>query len=65
MTSVPAGAVISLALIKSVVGKMTKAQVANANKGTGAGRILDECIAAGGVYDFGRQRCRDIPAGDR
>lgn len=34
-------------------------------KGTGAGRTLDECIAAGGLYDFGRQRCRDIPPGDR
>ena len=31
MTNVPTGAVISLALIRSVVGKMTKAQVANAN----------------------------------
>lgn len=31
MTNVPAGAAISLALIQKIVGKMTKAQSANAN----------------------------------
>ncbi len=34
-------------------------------RGGDASRSFDDCLAAGGVYDFARQRCRDVPAGDR
>jgi hypothetical protein len=34
-------------------------------KGGDAGRSFDDCLAAGGVYDFARQRCRDVPRSDR
>ncbi|RWC91633.1 MAG: hypothetical protein EOS72_02970 [Mesorhizobium sp.] len=35
------------------------------HKGTDARMSLDECIDAGGVYDFGRQRCNAATTGPR
>lgn len=34
-------------------------------KGTGAGRSFDDCLAAGGLWDFRRQRCVGASGGDR
>lgn len=34
-------------------------------KGIDAGRSFDDCIAAGGVYDFRRQRCAGAAPGAR
>lgn len=35
------------------------------NKGVEASRSLDECIGAGGVWDFRRQRCSRATLGPR
>ena len=48
-----------------VRAKIEKGNQDAINKGIDARMSLDECIDAGGVYDFGRQRCGAVTVGRR
>lgn len=81
MSSVPAGAVISLALIRSVVGKMTKAQAANATSvvvslqkyGDSSGldqphrlaQFLPQALHESGAFNYDREIWGPTPAQKR
>ncbi|MER8511666.1 hypothetical protein NKH47_01750 [Mesorhizobium sp. M1060] len=45
--------------------KMEKDNTDAIHKGIDARMSLDECLDAGGVYDFGRQRCTGATLGPR
>ncbi|WP_195179903.1 hypothetical protein [Mesorhizobium sp. INR15] len=45
--------------------KIEKENTDAIHKGVDARMSLDECIDAGGVYDFGRQRCNAATLGPR
>jgi len=48
-----------------VRAKIEKGNQNAIQKGIDARMSLDECIDAGGVYDFGRQRCTSATLGPR
>ncbi|MER9000009.1 hypothetical protein NKJ52_28715 [Mesorhizobium australicum] len=48
-----------------VRAKIEKENTDAIKKGTDARMSLDQCIDAGGVYDFGRQRCTAATLGHR
>lgn len=48
-----------------VRAKIEKGNQDAIHKGIDARMSLDECIDAGGVYDFGRQRCSSATTGPR
>lgn len=48
-----------------VRAKIEKENTDAVHKGIDARMSLDECIDAGGVYDFGRQRCSSPTLGPR
>ncbi|MBZ9719088.1 hypothetical protein LB519_14665 [Mesorhizobium sp. AD1-1] len=48
-----------------VRAKIEKENTDAIHKGIDARMSLDECIDAGGVYDFGRQRCNAATLGPR
>ncbi|TGT36210.1 hypothetical protein [Mesorhizobium sp. M8A.F.Ca.ET.165.01.1.1] len=68
---VASGAVFSVyELIKHKGADEVRAKIEKENqdavhKGIDARMSLDECIDAGGVYDFGRQRCNAATLGPR
>ncbi|MFC3206102.1 hypothetical protein [Aquamicrobium soli] len=57
-------------LIKHRGAEEVRSQIQKENadamvKGIDAGRSFDDCVAAGGVYDFRRQRCAGATPGAR
>jgi len=58
------------AYIKHRGAEEVRAQIQKENadamvKGIDAGRSFDDCVTAGGVYDFRRQRCAGVAPGTR
>lgn len=57
-------------LIKHRGAEEVRSQIQKENadamvKGIEAGRSFDDCVAAGGVWDFRRQRCAGVAPGAR